>query len=557
MPSSEERRISLEQRVKYLEEQNAFLWKEKNYAVHSIEAAAFLGSFDTSLNRLDDPMPILEETLKRVGGLMGFKAAAIYLVGKDSSFFPALCVPGDWLPEIEEMVFRRIEDRTFARAVKRKHAVFYGFSETEPFQVLHVLTTVSRTRGMFVGILDQDWQELSDYSLALLSVVFSAAAGALESYELYQNVRNINADLSARMDQLEESRKELDRYRNFLEVQVENRTRELARANEEMKLEIAERMRAEEDLRLSEKMLKLTVEGVGEGLWKWDVSLGRVELSSLSREILGCNNENGEIVCLQEARTMKAWEERIHEDDRGKIHRKKQRCLSGEVQGYRIEYRVRGRDGQWRWIMERGRVMMKDARGFPLRIAGTHSDITGRKKLEDQIRFQATHDFLTGLPNRYLFSDRLAQLIAHARRRKNRVALFFVDMDDFKGINDTLGHDAGDALLGEAASRLLHCVREMDTVCRLGGDEFTVILPDVADRAEVEGVAKRIIEAFSSPFTFGDTGLSLAVSAGIGIFPDDGNSVDLLLKKADMAMYRAKEKGKNTYAFASDAPKEN
>ena len=154
-----------------------------------------------------------------------------------------------------------------------------------------------------------------------------------------------------------------------------------------------------------------------------------------------------------------------------------------------------GGDGTVRLILERARVVLRDDARKPLRIAGTHSDVTERRELEDQIRFQATHDYLTGLPNRYLFYDRFSQAIAYARRKKRKVSLLFIDLDNFKVVNDTYGHDVGDDLLKEAAERLRKVFREMDTICRLGGDEFTVILPETGDCAEVQRIAERLLSS--------------------------------------------------------------
>jgi diguanylate cyclase (GGDEF)-like protein len=534
---------SLERRLRMLEETNDFLWKEKSTAEDILESAITLGSFDTSLNRLDDPGPILEEIVARARTILPFKAAAVYLVSEDSSFAQAICVPPGHAAEIEEIVSRRIEDRTFAWALKRRKPILSGLSGPEPLHLLHALSTISRTRGMFVGILGEEWQQLPEYSLALLSVLLSASAGALESFELYRNLRSLNRDLADRMSQLEESRRELEEYRKFLEQQVERRTMELSRANEEMKMEIAERMRTEEDLRSSEEMLRLAVEGMGDGVWIWNGTTGKTDLSPLSAEIL-CGDDEDPASCILESTSGEAWGRIIHEDDRERLSRKKARCLSGEVPAYSAEYRVVGKDGKERWILERGRVVRKDREGRPLAIAGTHSDITGRKKLEDHIRFQATHDFLTGLPNRFLFEDRLTQVLARAKRQKGKAALFFVDMDDFKKVNDRYGHLAGDTLLKEAGSRIVACVREMDTVCRLGGDEFTVILPAVAGPGEAESIAGRIMDAFREPFLLGGDTIFLSLSVGIGIYPDHGNTVEQLLANADEAMYRAKGQGK-------------
>lgn len=249
---------------------------------------------------------------------------------------------------------------------------------------------------------------------------------------------------------------------------------------------------------------------------------------------------------------MKGWETLIHLDDAEKVRYKKKKCLAGDMQGYKVEYRVPAEDGTDRWILERGRVVLKDEQGLPLRIAGTHSDITERRGLEDHIRFQATHDYLTGLPNRYLFTDRFSRILAHARRKGCRVTLFFIDMDNFKSVNDTYGHDAGDELLKEAAERMAKVFREMDTVCRLGGDEFTVILPETGDRAEVRRIANRLLGTFENPFIVHSSSISLQVSVGISIFPDDGDDAETLLKKADLAMYHTKKHGRSSFAFASD-----
>lgn len=537
MVSPEERIAGLERRLRSLEETNAFLWKEKSFAVEALEEAVTMGSFDTSLNRLDDPRPILEVTLARAKTLLPFRAAAVYLVREDSSFSQAICSPPELAAELDEIVSRRIEDRTFAWAIRRRKAVVSGVSGPEPLHLLHVLSTISRTRGMFVGILEGEWRHLSDYSLSLLSVLLSAAAGALESFELYRDLRRLNLDLAERMSQLEE-------YRKFLEQQVEQRTRELSRANEEMKMEIAERMRAEEDLRSSEEMLRLAVEGMGDGVWLWNRTTGKTDLSPLSAEIL-CGGAEDPAVCISKSVSADAWEEIIHEEDRERYFWRKERCFAGENSAYSVEYRVLGKDGQERWILERGRVVRKDSEGRPLVIAGTHADITGRKKLEEHIRFQATHDFLTGLPNRFLFEDRLSQVLARAKREKRQAALFFMDMDGFKKVNDRYGHPAGDTFLKEAGARIVACVRETDTVCRLGGDEFTVILPDIGGADEAESVAERIIEAFREPFFLGEESVFLSLSVGVGLFPDHGETMEQLLANADEAMYRAKGQGKS------------
>ena len=548
MISPEDRIAYLEDRIRRLEDNNTFFWNEKNRAMEALEAAIRLGSFDTSLNRLDDPLPIFEEVLERAGSLLNFRAVALYMVESDSSFRQALCIPHERASEIEDLVSRRIEDRTFSWALRRKKSVLAGVASPEPLHVLHVLTTISRTRGMFVGIVEGELDEVSDYSMSLLSVLLSSAAEAMESFELYHNLRALNTDLAERMRQLEDYRRELEEYRNFLEVQVERRTKDLSRANEEMKMEIAERMRAEESLKSSEQMLRLAVEGMGEGLWIWDHATGNTDLSPLSTEIL-CDEGSGVDCGSQDFEFRKAWEKLILDEDREKLERRRSLCFKGQSPAYSAEYRILDKDGQQRWILEQGRVVRKDSQGQPLTIAGTHSDITGRKEMEAHILFQATHDFLTGLPNRFLFQDRLFQVLARARREKEKAALFFIDLNDFKSINDNYGHTVGDMILKEAATLLTSTVREMDTVCRLGGDEFTVVLPSVKDANDAISVADRIIRAFERPFESVAGGVILSLSVGMALFPDHGNTVEELLKLADEAMYRAKELGSSSPSF--------
>ena len=179
------------------------------------------------------------------------------------------------------------------------------------------------------------------------------------------------------------------------------------------------------------------------------------------------------------------------------------------------------------------------------------SDITDRKQVEAQTRHLAEHDFLTDLPNRVLFLDRLQQALATARRQHTRVALMFVDLDRFKAVNDTHGHQAGDVVLKEVAARLVRCVRGVDTVSRQGGDEFVVILADIGGADQAAHVAGSVMQAVSQPITVGQRQVTLSASIGISICPSDGDDVDTLLKHADVAMYHAKQNGRGAFRFFS------
>jgi len=181
-------------------------------------------------------------------------------------------------------------------------------------------------------------------------------------------------------------------------------------------------------------------------------------------------------------------------------------------------------------------------------------DITWRKRSEEKLRFLATHDSLTGLPNRTLFTDRMMVALAQAERHRQQMAVMMLDLDRFKYVNDILGHDMGDKLLVEVGNRLTDVLRKSDTVARMGGDEFVILLPQVAQADYATAVAQKIIRAFHVPFTFDGRDLNITTSIGITVYPVDGSDIAELLKNADVAMYRAKERGRDNYQLFSDIP---
>jgi len=192
---------------------------------------------------------------------------------------------------------------------------------------------------------------------------------------------------------------------------------------------------------------------------------------------------------------------------------------------------------------------IRDDDGTITHFVGVKEDITELKRLQDQMAHMAHHDQLTGLPNRFLFLDRLGQMLAQARRRETFFAVLYLDLDDFKAVNDTLGHAAGDSLLTAVAQRLLGCVRETDTVSRMGGDEFTILLADIQDLADVQRIVDTILKAISAPFTLGDTPCRVGVSIGVAIYPLNGLDTDPLLSAADTALYKVKAGGRGGSCF--------
>ncbi len=212
-----------------------------------------------------------------------------------------------------------------------------------------------------------------------------------------------------------------------------------------------------------------------------------------------------------------------------------------------MELRLRRRDGSTVWVLENVNLLDHGV------MEGTIIDITDRKHAQEQMEYQAYHDALTSLPNRLLFRDRITVAQAHARRNARTIAVMFLDLDQFKLVNDTLGHTVGDGLLQSIASRLVNCVRAEDTVARMGGDEFTILLADLNDRRGAAAVAQKILDAVRHPVRVDEHELYVTTSIGIAIFPDDGDDAETLLKNADRAMYRAKELGRDNYQYATAA----
>ena len=217
-----------------------------------------------------------------------------------------------------------------------------------------------------------------------------------------------------------------------------------------------------------------------------------------------------------------------------------------------FSYRVRRKSGEQIWLESRSRAL-RDASGAITEIVAVSRDISERRRAEEQIEYQAYHDALTGLPNRLLFRDRLTIALAHAKRQRTPLAVMFLDIDRFKNVNDTLGHSLGDELLRAVAARLRSVLREGDTVARMGGDEFTVLLLDLKKPEDAVTIAQKLLDTVAVPLHVDGHELYVTTSIGIALFPVDGDTAEALLQRADGAMYRAKEAGRNSYQLCTAA----
>ncbi len=298
-----------------------------------------------------------------------------------------------------------------------------------------------------------------------------------------------------------------------------------------------ERAGTEQALLRSEQRYKLAVSGANDGIWDWDLKTNKLWFAPRWKALLGYSDD-------EIGASPKDWFALVHGDDLHQLAAAINRHVDGLTPHFQHEHRMQTRDGDWRWMLARG-LASRDRTGTAYRMAGSMTDITPRKDAEHRLMKLALYDSLTGLANRALFVSRLSHVIRRTRRsRSYRFAVLFVDLDRFKLVNDSLGHVAGDELLVTVSRRLEACVRPGDTVARIGGDEFAVLLDDLDGPGGAQAAAGRIHEALGVPV--GVRGQEVFTSASIGIAePATGHETpEDLLRRADLAMYRAKRQGR-------------
>ncbi|MBS9476941.1 diguanylate cyclase domain-containing protein [Ancylobacter radicis] len=295
---------------------------------------------------------------------------------------------------------------------------------------------------------------------------------------------------------------------------------------------------------LQEKEFRLLAETSTDTIVRGNLDGIRLYISPSVRSLLGYEPE--ELIGLRAI-------DIVHPDDLGSFGALMASIRAGELETGVSEVRQRHKDGHWVWMEASVRLTYDPATGKPNGYVASVRDIQRRKQAESHLEYLASHDTLTGLANRAIFDRRLADAVFHARRDGRRFALFCMDIDRFKRINDTFGHQAGDAVLREAAMRLQVAIGAEDIAIRLGGDEFALIqMLDDADAAvSAANMAQRLIDVMARPIFFRGSEILAGLSIGIAVAPQDGPDADLVLSAADRALYAAKLGGRNTYRFAS------
>lgn len=306
--------------------------------------------------------------------------------------------------------------------------------------------------------------------------------------------------------------------------------------------DVTERKQAEEALRQSEEKYRSILENIREAYFEVDLAGNFTFFNDSLCRLTGCSREE----------LTGAGYRKFSDRENSKIvYRAFNKVFKTGEPTEGFDWLIIRKDGSKRYV-EASVMLRKDASDNPIGFKGVIRDITERKQIEQELNHMATHDALTGLPNRLMFSQLLDHAIQSAQRNKKQLAVFFIDLDRFKIINDSLGHEAGDMLLKEMASRFKQTLRTVDVVGRLGGDEFTILMEDFNDLTQVEFLAQKILGTVMKPISIMDEECRVTASIGISVFPKDGRDEQSLMKNADIAMYFAKEEGKNNFQFYSD-----
>jgi len=384
-------------------------------------------------------------------------------------------------------------------------------------------------------------------------VLLDASVGGSDGFELCQEIRRVTGPRPTPVVTITE-RDDVDSIRRAYEAGATDfLTRPINWLLLSHRLRYMLRMNAVVlDFHRSEQRLARAQQIARMGSWEFDLRRRSLDCSPELRRLFGISPEPGE-VSLQDLL------DRVPPEDRETLLEAGRSTLQ-EGTRFAVDHRIVSGGSEERFVHTQAEATL-DEIGRPVLLVGTTQDVTERKRTEAQIRFLAYHDGLTHLPNRRLFRDRLKHSLARMERRRGMLALLFLDLDHFKRINDTFGHQVGDLLLQQVAGRLTHCVRESDcvsrtleggaasTVSRLGGDEFMVLLSEVSDAQDAARVAQRMLKVLAMPFGLGDNEVVVGASIGITVGPSDGGDVNTLMRNGDAAMYGAKEAGRNTYKF--------
>ena len=299
----------------------------------------------------------------------------------------------------------------------------------------------------------------------------------------------------------------------------------------------------DKELQNERNRFALAIEGAKDGLWDWNLETDEVFLTERFETMIGY--DAGDL-----PQNVEAWFGLLHPDDKEEVSKNVKEYLDSKGEkSYESTFRLRRKDASWCWILARGKAQFATS-GTPLRFVGFNTDISQQMEYQDKLNHAAKHDSLTHLPNRFLLSELLTQAMYSVKRNNQYLALLFIDLDGFKEVNDTYGHQAGDEVLTTISNRMNDIVRSSDIISRIGGDEFVIVASNLKNNSEVLPLLQRLLSDLSLKIVYEGNSIYVSASIGVSFYPqadDIGNEV--LIRQADKAMYQAKLLGKNQYQF--------
>ena len=358
-----------------------------------------------------------------------------------------------------------------------------------------------------------------------------------------QDLKDLVVKLRYEITERQQAEASLAELKNSLEIRVEQRTAELLEINQQLAKEIDIRKQTESDLYAEKQRAVITLESIGDGVITTDINSKVTYLNPIAEKMTGWSNLEALNKPLLEVFKI------VNESTRKLVPNPVDVVLQhGEIYGLANHTLLISKHGS-EYSIEDSAAPIKSNDGQIMGVVLVFHDVSESRKMASKMTYLAEHDFLTGLPNRLLLNDRLNQVLTLAKRDKEYVALMFLDLDRFKNINDSLGHEIGDLLLKKVALELASCLRASDTISRQGGDEFMILLPEVYEHFAPAEVAEKLLAITTQPFNISGNEIRISVSIGIAIYPDDGENLEALTKCADSAMYHAKALGRNNYQF--------
>lgn len=381
------------------------------------------------------------------------------------------------------------------------------------------------TPEMMVGKRDADFGVPLDISNAMLANVLEIMASG-ESSIVLEESRDANTGEIRHFRSIKKPFKDSDGKNRILVIATD----------------ITDVIESQQQVVKSERLLQEVMSIAKEGIWDWNVLTGEVVNSPQWYTTLRAPHAH-KVTHVEEFAAL------LHPEDREKVWQKLDSLLAGRSQFYFSEHRMMRFDGSEMWVQDRGKVIQRDADGKALRVVGAFTDISEQKNHEQELEHIAHYDILTKLPNRLFWAHRLEDALKDAKRDGSFVAIIYLDLDGFKPINDTYGHDTGDILLVKIAQRVSSLLSSQETLGRLGGDEFSLILPDLASPSDALALLEKIIDSFKEPLEIDGIFHKVTASIGVTFYPqkDENADADLLLRQADLAMYYAKQSGKNRF----------